>query len=447
MEALTQPVLQKISYARACLWAPFYTVGMVIRVRGKIAEKDLRFALQKLQVLYPSLASRVIVNRDASACLTTKNVADLTFDVFPWSSEDQWAEVFLHNEKIPFSFEQGPIARFILLQGEQYSDVIAIVPHVICDGYSMSQVMIDLLRLLNHPEHEVIQPPPAPPVCWDNVYHSPLNNLLLRGLARLINFTWNNGHRVVQQDYYEECHKQYWQAQNNRVSITHFSPEETSTLVKKSRQHKTSVTAVLVAAFIKARLEQQPGIVKAPCEISIAVNIRDKLINPPGRAFGVYASSFDEKVIINPQRTFWEMARDNYLSIQRAIHNPELMLRPLVLDELDPRIIDSLLLDGLCSGTWNSKSRLLTRFIKIKGNARCLDVSNIGRIEVTGQMPLYPFEALMPFPPLVPGDGMAVNVITVNGAMKIILKYNENEMNEETVVKVKNRVLDLLMGE
>ena len=62
---------QKIEYARASLWLPFYAVGMVARIQGDVPTGRLEATLRKLQILYPPLASRVCVEKDGTAWLTT----------------------------------------------------------------------------------------------------------------------------------------------------------------------------------------------------------------------------------------------------------------------------------------------------------------------------------------------------------------------------------------
>ncbi len=153
---------EKIGYARGSLWAPFHAVGMVARVKGLVPTEQLEAALRKLQILYPPLASRVRVEKDGAAWLTTEGVEACPLEVRTNAAGDDWKEIFLEQERIPFAFERGPIARFFLLRGHLCSDLIAIAPHVVCDGYAMTQLMSDAVALLNDPNRVVNRPAPTP---------------------------------------------------------------------------------------------------------------------------------------------------------------------------------------------------------------------------------------------------------------------------------------------
>ncbi len=151
MESSNQYHERQISYARPSLWTPFWAVGMVARVQGDIPTELLEGALLKLQTLHPPLAGRVRMEPDGSAWLTTEGVGAFPLEVRPMVSGDDWCEVFLEQERLPFAYGRGPVTRFFLLRGDGRSDLLAIAPHVVCDGYSLAHVMGDLVALLNDP--------------------------------------------------------------------------------------------------------------------------------------------------------------------------------------------------------------------------------------------------------------------------------------------------------
>ncbi|HZU87356.1 MAG TPA: hypothetical protein VFF78_07720 [Anaerolineaceae bacterium] len=444
MQPNNEPYEQKIAYARASLWAPFYAVGMVARIQGNVPTMLLEESLRKLQTLYPPLASRVRVEQDGSAWLTTKGVGECPLEVRSKTSGDDWVNLFLEQEKIPFAFERGPLTRFFLLRGDQSSDLIAIAPHVVCDGYSMTQVMGDAVALLNDPEREVTRPAFPPAVTWQNVTHSARDNLFLRVLVRVLNRVWPDGRVVTRQEGYEELHRSYWARQQNGLLAFELSPDETSALAARCRQRGVSVTGALVAAFLLAQADVL-AIQPARYELTIAVSIRDRLVQLPDRAVGVYASSLDLALHPKLGNSFWKLAREGHARIHQGLGDRARILKPLVLNELDPLIADELIA-GMSTNQWSGASRLLTRFVKIIRETRCMDVSNIGRIDLPEVGGPYRLETLLPFPPMVPGGRMALNVLTVNGQMNIILKFRQNEMDDATVTRIKDRALSYLSG-
>jgi hypothetical protein len=181
-------------------------------------------------------------------------------------------------------------------------------------------------------------------------------------------------------------------------------------------------------------------------EVSVAVNIRDRMAQPPGRAVGVYASSIDLIIRSKPGMSFWELARQGHDQIHKSLNNRSQVLKPMVLDELDPTIADALVV-AVSNDQWSRMLELVTRFVKIKGEARCLNISNIGRIDLPDVGTTYRLETLLPFPPLVPGGGMSLNVLTVDGQMHIILKYRQDELDDAAVTRIKERALSYISGE
>jgi hypothetical protein len=305
--------------------------------------------------------------------------------------------------------------------------------------------MEDAVALLNDPGLEVTRPLPPPPVTWQNVKHKSYDDLFLRGLVKVLNRTWPDSRVVLEQDRYEELYCDYWSREKNGALVFRLSREETASLAARCKQHGVTVTGALLAAFLLARVEVQPKRQTQQPEISIAVNIRDRMIQPPDRAVGVYASSIDLNIRTRAGMPFWDLAREGHSRIHRLLGDRSLIFMPLVLDELDPSIADALVV-AVATDRWGKEFGVLTRFVKIKGDARCLNISNIGRINLPDGDAPYRLETLLPFPPLPPGGGMALNVLTVNGQMNLILKYRINDLDDAAAVQVRDRALSYLVN-
>ena len=435
---------QKIVYGRPSLWAPFYTVGMIARIQGDVPVALLENALRKLKILHPPLASRVRVEPDGAAWLTTAGVGDFPLEVRSRVSDDDWVRTTLELERLPIDFSHGPLARFILLRSDRSSDLVAAVPHVVCDGMSMIQVMWDAVALLNDPDRSVERPSPPPVVSWQNVPHSPLDHLPLRGLVRVLNRAWRDSRVVLHQEEYEELHRGYWEGRQNGMLALELPPAETSSLAARCKQHGISITGALMAAFLLAQSEIRPA-TKARRGISIAVSIRDRLVESPGKAVGVYASSLELSIRPRLDASFWELACLSHARIHKELNNRARLFMPLVLEEADPLIADALVV-AISTGRMSREVGMLNNFIKIDGEARALDISNIGRIDLDEVGSPWHLENLFPFPPLVPGSGLALNVLTVNGHMHILLKYRQEELGDTDAARIRDRALEYLSG-
>lgn len=434
---------QQIAYARASLWAPFYAVGMTARIQGDVPTDLLANALRKLQILHPPLASRVRVERDGGAWLTTAGVGEFPLEVRPKVSDGDWSRLLLEQERAPFPFERGPLARFYLLRGAQSSDLIVVAPHVVCDGYSMAHVMCDAVALLNDPEREVRRPPLPPAVTWQTMPHALSDNLLLRGLVRAANGVWRGPRVTLRQQEYQQLHRRYWAHHHNGLLAFALSPAETTDLATRCRQHGVAITGALVAAFLLARNDVWPAGRRAPREISVATNIRDRMTPHPGLAVGVYATSLDVRIRAQAGDTFWALASAGHRRIHRALQDRARLLKPLVLAELDPRITDAAVA-ALATGRWGREFALFTRFVKFKETVRSLNVSNIGRVELPDLGAPFHLETLLPFPPVVPGGELALNVLTVRGQMHVLLRFHREQVDAALVARLRERALGYL---
>ena len=440
-----EPYEEKIGYARASLWAPFHAVGLVARIKGDVPTEQVEAALRKLQILYPPLASRVRLEKDGAAWLTTQGVEACALDVRSGAADGDWKGLFLEQERMPFAFERGPLARFFLLRGLLCSDLIAIAPHVVCDGYAMTQVMSDAITLLNDPNRIVNRPAPTPALTWQSVQHAASDNLFLIGLIKAVNCLWHFSKANIRQAEYEEVQRTYWKHRQYGLLAFELSPAQTSDLLSRCKQHGVMVTGALVAAFLLAQGSARTATLAPLCDVTVAVNIRNRMVQPPGRVMGLYASNISLSMRPRPATRFWELARRCHARIHKALEDRPRLLLPLALGELAPAFSDPGLM-AMSSGTLARRMGPLARLVKFEGLNPNLDVSNIGRVELPEASTPYCPVTFQPLPPLWPGGGLALNVLTVNGQMNVVLKFRLDQLDQAAVIRIKESALGYLLG-
>lgn len=446
MDINTSYFTQKIEYARMSLWAPFYAVGLVARIRGDVPPELLKEVLPKLGILYPPLASRVVVRPGGDAFLTTEGVGGFKLEVRAKSSDHDWEKVVLTEERVPFHIAHGPLARFFLLRNEHSSDLVVIAPHVISDGNAMTHVMHDLVMLLNDPEKIVAQPGVFPSVNWDTVQHSICNNLLLRGIVRIYNQMHVNQALMINQEHYETLYSSFWSRHNNSFTSLSLSPSETKAMLKRCKQHQLAVTGVLFAAYFLTLTELKLISQGSDYTISIPVNIRNWMHEQPGKALGVYASSVEIKLPMKRKISFWELARFAHIKIHKTIKNRARALRTLVLDDLNPLIADNIIA-ALATEKIDDLPKLLTHFIKLDPDSRSMTISNIGRIQLPDCGTTYPLETLLPLMPTGPGYKHSICALTVNDQMHLALRLHQHQLDKATIAQIKARMLAYLLVE
>ncbi len=96
---------------------PFSNVFLVASIEGDLNVERLEAALRKTAIRHPLLTASIQTDEEGYAWfkLSEGNAKpDLT--VIPKKGDGHWQEVFLEEEKRPFSLTRGPLARFVLLQ-------------------------------------------------------------------------------------------------------------------------------------------------------------------------------------------------------------------------------------------------------------------------------------------------------------------------------------------
>ena len=443
MQVLDNTYKERLGYARGSLWAPFHAVGMVARIQGDVPTERLQAALHKLQMLYPPLACRIQLDEDGSAGLTSEGVEACPLEVHPMVASDDWAKLFLEQERIPFAFDRGPIGRFFLLRGKDTSDLMAIAPHVICDGYAMSHVITDAVALINDPQRTVVPPTPSPAINWQAASHSPFDHLLLRGAIQVINCLWPSKLRSMDQESYEQVHHIYWSDRRNSLLAFELSPAETADLLARCRQRGVTVNSALVAAFLQALADARSNGQPPICDITVAVNIRNRLIQPPGRVLVICASNLNLTICPGAAASLWELTHRVHNRIHRFLNDRSRPLWPLALGEFKPAITDRMLA-ALSTGRLEKKLGWLARFVKIGGMHPNLDVSNIGRLDLPEMDGPFRLQTILPLPPLAPGGGLALNVLTVNNQMNVIVKYRLDQLDGNQASTIRDMALSYL---
>jgi hypothetical protein len=440
-----EPYEEPIGYTRGSLWAPFHAVGMVLRIKGDIPTEQMEAALRKLQVLYPPLASRVRLEKNGAAWLTTQAVQAATLEVRTDAAGDDWKKLFLEQERIPFAFERGPIGRFFLLRGQLCSDLIAIVPHVICDGYAMTEVITDLVALLNDPHQPVTRRVPAPAVTWQSAAHATRDARLLRGLIKVFNRVWPQSQARIHQAEYERLHQNYWEHRQNGLLAFELSAAQTSDLAARCKQYGVKITGALVAAFLLAQESTRTAARVPLWDVTVAVNIRNQMVQPPGRVMAVYASNINLRMHPRPGARFWDLAGQCHSRIHRALGDRARLLLPLALGELDPSFSDAGLA-GMSSGQISRRLGRLARYVRFEGLNPNLDVSNVGQVDLPEAGAAGCPVTIIPVPPLWPAGGLAINVLTVNDRMNVTVKFRLDQLDEAAVIKIGESALSYLTG-
>jgi len=171
------------SHTRGESLAPFYAVGMTVRIQEKYHRVTQGRFTQATDPV-PSLGKPRAHGKRRYRLVNYRWCGRFTARGPVQNIRRRLGKNLPRAREHPVRIRLRSSCRFFLLRDDQVSDLVAIIPHVICDGFSMTYVMCDIVALLNDPNRLVTQPKPPMPVSWENIQHFPHDNLLLRVLAR-----------------------------------------------------------------------------------------------------------------------------------------------------------------------------------------------------------------------------------------------------------------------
>lgn len=286
-----------------------------MRIRGSLGVAQLRAAIDALQRRHPLLRARLIRDH-GELVFTTEGTPRIPLQVIEDDGDGAtWLRVVPVEYLRVFDTEQGPLIRFVMVQHPRGDtvDLILIAHHVIGDGASTILAMRDILACVEHPERDVgllpMHPPlgallpdhptpPAPP---------PPAPSLPPGLAP---------------------------PPSTGLDITPASlpPEATRALAARCKQHGVTVHSAICAAL--ANQIAILGNETSRVVISCPVNLRPRLREDVGDAFGLFMTAVDVGLDVSSSPSLWELARRFHAAFAGCMTDERLFGSMVALDAL-----------------------------------------------------------------------------------------------------------------
>ncbi len=445
--------------------APFSTVTMVARIKGKVTEEMLKGAVGKVQQRHALLRVR-IESREDELWFTSKDVQEIPIEIITRTSENDWIKIHAEGLKTPHEFETRPAIRFILVQSPDVSELIILCHHIICDGMSLAYLARDLMVHLGDPAAEVQALPAPEPITLENLPDDVTLSGLIKYFINRIKRKWHDEIVFFDQEDYEVLNKAYWDNYTHEIFSVELSEAETSALVARCRNEGVTVNTAVIAAFSGA---QNFVVGKKPhhAKTASAVSLRDRLPRPPGEGMGYYALGLQLNYKYNPKKSFWENARNYHKKITANISNKKVFGDLLAFLQMDSNIYEALNFKKIgalvksdsprykklsdFSGQDDVVVRLLKRTKMETLDAKLIGpaITNLGRLDFPKNYGSLELDRLIMQPggafPLVHVD-MVIGVVTCVGKLSLIVEYAEQAVDTATMEKIKNKAMSLLLN-
>jgi hypothetical protein len=440
---------------------------MVARIKGSVSESMLRNAVSKVQQRHTNLGVRIKENSDHGRWFTSKGVGEIPIEIVPRESQEHWIHVLHEASKVPFEFDTRPAIRFILVRSSTESEMIILCHHIICDGLSLAYLARDLMVHLGDPTREVELLSAPAPVDTDTIPEEVSINGIAKFFINRINKKWAQTRVHFDQEDYQSLCKAYWTNYTHRMLSIELSEAQTSALVDRCRQEKVTVNTALTAAFVGAQVIVQ-GDRPYHSNIGIAGNVRERLRRPAGQVMGFYAGVVRPKCKYDVKTSFWENAWRFHRKIKPLYANENLFHDLATWCYLDPSILEAFnfkRLGGLVApdspryeklSAFGKRDDVILAVLK-REKAHSLDrifmgtaVTNLTRMDFPRTYGALELDRLIMNPggafPLA-NVNLVLGAVTCSGKLSLVMEYAEQAIDTETMVQVRNKAMEFLLGE
>jgi hypothetical protein len=199
-----------------------------------------------------------------------------------------------------------------------------------------------------------------------------------------------------------------------------------------------------------------------------AVNLRDRLPNPPGEGMGYYAQGLEVKYKYNPKKGFWENARGTHKKITAGLSNRKVfgdLPAFLLMDSNIYAALNYKKLGALVSPdspsyqklyAFSQREDVVVRLLK-RAKMETLEtkllgpaITNLGRLDFPSTYGNLELDRLIMQPggafPLVHVD-MVIGALTCAGKLSLVVEYAPEAMHTATMTEIKDKAIELLFSE
>jgi len=128
-----------------------------VKIRGTFPAENLSFALKSLQEKHPFLKAFVEVDKIGMPWFVVdeSKANEIPVRMIPRVTERDWEAEVTSEWSVAFDVKKGPLMRVVWIRGEEYSELILVMHHCICDGRSAMSILEDMLLLLEDRDADI----------------------------------------------------------------------------------------------------------------------------------------------------------------------------------------------------------------------------------------------------------------------------------------------------
>jgi len=443
--------------------SPASNISIIARIIGDVSADALREVIKKMQIRYPILNAHVKTKESEIWLLGNGNM-EIPLKVIPRGSDNHWKEQILKEHKIPFSFKEGPLIRFILLYSSEISDLIIFSQHIICDGLSLAYLARDIMVHLEDPFKGVKKLPSASKFDENIIPDDIKPNLSLRLFGWIIRKKWEKDEVIFDFQDFNELHTVFWKKYDYEAHLYELSKEHTKAFVSACHKHLVTVNSALIAAFALAQNKLDIDSHRNLTDYASAVNLRDELKKPIGEQFGLFAGGVSFTYEFKDEMNFWDAAKAVYDEINPEDAKEDALISTLNKFKIPPSLIEAQIFAAFGhlippdSPSYNKIQEFLNddKNMAIKMAQKKLSsknrtfmtqiMTNLGKLDFPEQYGDLHLKNLILMPSCSPYTELVLGVVTQGGTLCITLNHMESTIKTKNVLKIKEIANEIIMN-
>lgn len=372
------------------------------KISGKISEDNMHKALDKIQQKHPLLQMNIDATGKTPYFVRNENISKIPVRTAQRVTDQDW----LTQSKVEwyklFDAPNEPLARLVWLKGETESDLLLVLPHCICDGTTILNLMRELMTLIDHPEQDLAPYPSflsvrdLLPEEFAITKAAHFKGKIFAALGRLFFFfKATSNHNVDRSNY-----AVHWK----------ISEQDTQKLLVKCKEENTTVHAAICVAFMEA-FKQVQG-TKAHGKVICPVDIRRFVETIKQDTMFAFAPIVELK-LDQTESDFWTKTRK-------------------LKTDLEAKVAEMKVHDLLnMSEYFHSSVNKMIGFLKTTKGTHDVTLSNMGLLNITKDYQHFAIETI--YSPTVAFPWKNANTLvcsTFNGQLDFSFMSNESFLRE-----------------
>lgn len=311
-------------------------IAMMAQIKGKFSVEQLKQALTQAQNRHLLLRVRIVLD-EAQQPWFEEDPANIPLRIVPREGEQHWEKELKQELSVPFVSLQDSLVRVVLIHSTDISELIILSHHSISDGISKLFLIRDILQALSKPEGILESSPIIP--AMEDLIPTKVDENLLSVNSRPQKTFWRQKSSLSTKLTAPPSLVSTAKGEQTSLSQTtpdfHFdslSSENTSLLISRCRQEKTTVHAAICAAFLLAIAKRKTPEKQQTFRCFTAIDIRKHLRPVVEEQLGYYAHGGSILQTLTPNTNLWDLARSSKDRLNQELA-PEKLFKDLLRNQ------------------------------------------------------------------------------------------------------------------